>query len=212
MNGIFNTVNITNLTHTDYPNEVTDYEQHQLVHQNTYGFSHIEQIQLTNFDSGSEPKTKVSKLNSKKQSQEPISNPDHEANKSIKHYDGAIVSQQFIDYFYTSWCTNIDLLLTEEIIKPYSKLKYNSITYEGAQFIEILKMFTASGLGLAFSDCRCEILDSGSRQIYMLVTGIIVIEQVPKTFSQTFMIAYTGENIKKGPRKWTLMNSLLIVN
>ncbi len=190
MNGIFNTSN------TNYPNEMTEYEQHQgnPSHQN-------EQFQLNDFNDGTEPKTKLLKH---------ISSTNTEPIKSVKHYDGTTVGQQFIDYFYSSWCNNIDLLSSEEIIKLYSKLRYNSITYEGINFIEILRMFTMSGL--TFSDCRYEILDSGSRQVYMLVTGIMIIEQVPKTFSQTFMIAYTGENIKKGPRKWTLMNSLLILN
>jgi hypothetical protein len=56
------------------------------------------------------------------------------------------------------------------------------------------------------------IIDSGSRQIYILVNGEIKNNLVTKTFSQSFMIAYAGEYNKKCTRKWTLMNSLLIIN
>ena len=38
-----------------------------------------------------------------------------------KHYDGTLVANQFIEYFYQSWTTNPDVL--NEVIKPYSKLK-----------------------------------------------------------------------------------------
>ncbi len=134
----------------------------------------------------------------------------HAPAKTVKHYDGSIVGQQFIDYFYLNWCNSIQVLVDEELIKSYSKIRYNGETYEGCNFVKLLSMFAENGL--SFSNCNCEILDSGSRQVYILVSGIMIVQQIPKQFSQTFMIAYTGENIKKGPRKWTLMNSLLVVN
>jgi hypothetical protein len=130
--------------------------------------------------------------------------------KPFKHYDGNIVANQFINYFYQFWMVNPMILLTEDVIKPYSKLKYSNQVYEGESFIEVLKGFVSPGL--QFTDCNFEILDSGSRQVYILVTGIIKNDLTSKNFSQTFMIAYAGENNKKSLRKWTLMNSLFIVN
>jgi len=126
----------------------------------------------------------------------------------VKHYDGTAVANQFIEYFYHAWTTNIDIL--NEVIKPYSKLKYKSANYEGINFIELLKTFNSEGL--RFENCNYEVVDSGSRQIYILVNGEIKNNLVTKTFSQSFMIAYAGEYNKKCTRKWILMNSLLIIN
>ncbi len=129
--------------------------------------------------------------------------------KSIKYYDGVVVASQFINYFYQLWTLNPTALFEEDIIKSYSKLKYNNIVYEGSSFIEVLVSLVSSEL--QFVDCNFEILDSGSRQIYILVNGIIKNNQGLRRFSQTFMIAYAGENNKKSLRKWTLMNSILMI-
>jgi hypothetical protein len=137
-------------------------------------------------------------------SESPKSNP-----RPIKHYDGNVVANQFINYFYQTWMTKPTTLITDDVIKPYSKLKYLNQVYDGESFIEVLKGFVSTGI--QFTDCNFEILDSGSRQIYILVTGIIKNDLTLKHFSQTFMIAYAGENNKKSLRKWTLMNSILIV-
>ena len=128
--------------------------------------------------------------------------------QQMKHYDGTLVANQFIEYFYQAWTTNPDIL--NEVIKPYSKLKYKSISYEGLNFIELLKTFISDGL--RFENCNYEIIDSGSRQIYILVNGEIKNNLVTKTFGQSFMIAYAVEYNKKCTRNWTLMNSLLIIN
>jgi hypothetical protein len=129
--------------------------------------------------------------------------------KPNKQYDGNTIANQFINYYYQSWMVNPTILLTDDVIKTYSKLKYSNQVYEGESFIEVLKGFVSPGL--QFTDCNFEILDSGSRQVYILVTGIIKNDLISKNFSQTFMIAYAGENNKKSLRKWTLMNSLFIV-
>ena len=123
--------------------------------------------------------------------------------KLPKMYDGTQVAHTFIEYFYRVWCMEPDTFVVDEVIKQYSKFVYNNCTYEGMAFVEILKTFSMNGL--VFDNFKFEILDSGSRQIYLLVTGTI--GGVP--FTQSFMIAYAGEN--KGSRKWTLMNSLLIL-
>ena len=128
--------------------------------------------------------------------------------QQIKHYDGTLVANQFIEYFYKAWTTDPNIL--NEVIKPYSKLKYKSTPYEGLSFIELLKTFISDGL--RFENCNYEIIDSGSRQIYILVNGEIKNNLITKKFSQSFMIAYAGEYNKKCTRKWTLMNSLLIIN
>ena len=133
--------------------------------------------------------------------------PKQKKIQHVNHYDAIAIASQFIEYFYKSWTSDLNILY--EVIKPYSKLKYNSILYEGNNFIQLLGTFFSDGL--RFENCNYEIIDSGSRQIYILVNGQIKNNLVTKTFSQSFMIAYAGENNKKCTRKWILMNSLLII-
>lgn len=139
----------------------------------------------------------------------PMPQPDTELSIK-KKFDGNMIAQQFIQYFYNTWSTNVSLFETDNVIKIYSKIKFNSVLYEGLAFIELLKLLRGDCLN--FINCKCEIIDSGSRQIYILVTGQIQNTIAMSNFNQTFMIAYAGENSKKGPFKWTLMNSILIIN
>ena len=137
---------------------------------------------------------------------------DNETNNNKtnnKKFDGIEVGNAFITYFYSAWKTNIDVLILEDIIKPYSKIKYNSILFEGNDFLLLLKTLASNGID--FTDCKYEIMDSGSRQIYILVTGIITNSISVCKFSQSFMISYMGENNIRDQKKWTLMNSVLIM-
>lgn len=136
-----------------------------------------------------------------------LSKKSNKTQKVDKNYDGETVGNQFMVYFYETWVSSIENFISDDIIKPYSKLKFQSTIYEGMDFIEVLKSFVSDSL--QFTDCTFEILDSGSRQIYILVTGIISNNMTSNNFSQTFMIAYSGE---KSLRKWSLINSLLIIS
>ena len=126
--------------------------------------------------------------------------------QSIKHYDGTTVAIQFINYFYQSWLNNPDILINDTVVKPFTKFKINNNVYSGNDFIQVLKHFRSEDFKIL--DCKYEIFDSGSRQVYILVSGIIQNNYITKQFSQSFMIAYVGEN--KGSNKWTLMNSIFI--
>ena len=114
-------------------------------------------------------------------------------------FNGIEKGTEFINYFYTNWTTNPDVFNT--IIKPYSKLRFNSNSYEGNDFILLLKQISSNNL--VFSDCKYEILDTQSRQIYIVVHGKIN----DHFFSQTFLLIFSGFD-----KPWTLMNSLLIIN
>lgn len=132
----------------------------------------------------------------------------------IKYYDGTQVGIQFVQYFYENWIKSPLIMLQDEIIKPYTKLKFNNGVHQGEQIINLLETFRS---GLTFTNCKYDIHDSGSRQIYILVKGQIqTINQsngltMVQDFSQSFMIAYTGENNKKSLKKWNLMNSILLI-
>lgn len=130
--------------------------------------------------------------------------PDLKSKKSIRHFNGSEIGKEFINYFYGNWIHDPSIMLTENIIKPYSKLVFNSTIYEGSNFVDLLNIIKSDGLN--FENCQTEIFDSGSRQIYILVTGLIKNNTGSNYFSQSFMIAYSGE---KHSTKWSLMNSLL---
>jgi hypothetical protein len=131
-------------------------------------------------------------------------------NESIvsKPYNGGQVVSEFFNYYYQTWITNPRQLINDKIIKYYSKLNYNQCIYEGDKFIELLLEFASHKL--QFIDCKYEFIDSGSRQIYILVTGTIInsLYSEERKFSQSFMITYAGEKYLK---KWTLINSILII-
>jgi len=85
--------------------------------------------------------------------------------------------------------------------------------YKGSDFVEILSGFASPGF--QFVNCSWEILNSESRQVYIMVTGIIkndflTHQNTFMKFSQSFTIAYAGNN-KKSLGKWTLINSILII-
>ena len=114
------------------------------------------------------------------------------------------VSKNFIQYFYNSWLNNPhDLLHT--IISQRSKFKYNSIIYEYTDIIILLNQLKSNGLEISIS--KYEILDSKSRQIYILVKGIIKNSQSTNNFDQTFVLIHIG----KGNNQWNLINSILII-
>ncbi len=123
--------------------------------------------------------------------------------------DGFQIGNQFITYFYSTWMTNPDIFITDNMIKPYTKITYEKITYEGNDFIIFLKSVASNGL--EFSECKWDIIDSGSRQIYILVTGQISNAQSSGRFSQSFMISFAG-NSQGNKKSWTLANSIFIIH
>jgi len=138
----------------------------------------------------------------------------HKPPKQQMHYDGDLIASQFIAYFYQTWISNPETLLNDGVIKSHTKLKYNNNMYKGPDFIEHLKMFSCPDL--QFIDCNSDIIDSGSRQIYILVTGTITNLSSTYTFSQSFVIVFATEigdetKPKIKSKKWILNNSILII-
>ena len=114
------------------------------------------------------------------------------------------VSQTFIQHFYSSWINNPqDLLYT--VISLRSKFKYNNIVYEYTDIITLLNQLKSQGLEVNIS--KHEVLDSKSRQIYILVKGIIKNSISSNNFTQTFVLIHTG----KGSNPWNLINSIIII-
>jgi hypothetical protein len=120
------------------------------------------------------------------------------------NYDGVQVASDFWKYFYESWVKNPIIL--QNVIKPYSKINFNGKEFCGEDFIKLLIELASNGL--EFADCKYQMIDSGSRQIYIMAIGRCRIGDIISNFSQTFMISYCG---KKEERNWTLVNSILML-
>jgi hypothetical protein len=115
------------------------------------------------------------------------------------HFNGMEVGKHFFEYFYNTWLTDAEKLYNT-VIKNYSKMQYEGVVYEGEHFIILLKQMAM--MGLEITDCKYEIFDTGSRQIHILVNGMIC----GKHFSQFLLIVYMGE---KAEQKWVLQSSIL---
>ncbi len=129
-----------------------------------------------------------------------------EPKKPEKKFNGFEVAQTFITYFYNLWSTNPQQLEDEGVIKAWSKIRFYQVTYEGTNFTQLLKELSIHGI--SFVNCNVEILDSGSRQIYIMVMGEMKNSLTEKTFTQTFLLTYAGES--KSCR-WTLTTSILMI-
>jgi hypothetical protein len=120
-------------------------------------------------------------------------------------YNSDEVSQSFIQHFYSTWINNPQDLLYS-VISQRSKFKYNNVSYEYTDIIIILNQLKTNGLDISVS--KYEIIDSKSRQIYILVKGIIKNSLSSNNFSQTFVLIHTS----KGTNQWNLINSILIID
>jgi len=118
------------------------------------------------------------------------------------NFNGMEIGKQFFDYFYSTLYSNIDQFVIDGIITENTKLQFQSNTYIGMDCISFLKQLSSN---LELKNCTYEIFDSGSRQIQILVTGIVN----NNVFSQVLTIIYMGE---KNNNKCILMNSILIIN
>lgn len=118
------------------------------------------------------------------------------------NFNGIEIGKQFFDYFYSTLYSNIDQFVIDGIITENTKLQFQSNTYIGMDCILFLKQLSCN---LELKNCTYEIYDSGSRQIQILVSGIMN----TNIFSQVLTIIYMGE---KNNNKWILMNSIIIIN
>ena len=103
------------------------------------------------------------------------------------------IGNEFIDFYYNNIHNNPNIILNN--IESYTKFIYNKTTYYGNDIIILLKSFN----NYIFTNINFEILDSKSRQIYVLVNGNIN----NKFFTQSFLLSFN--------KKWIIINSLLII-
>jgi hypothetical protein len=123
--------------------------------------------------------------------------------KIERKFDGVEMGNKWPQYFYNHWVQNPNLLQSENLIKPHSKMRYRNYTYEGAGIINILKTIkTQLGNTINITWSNVEVLDSGSRNILIQVVGQI--NSIYK-LSQSFVITFNGNN------DWTMTYSLLSI-
>lgn len=112
-------------------------------------------------------------------------------NKNINANETGI---NFINYYYNNWTNNNNI---NEVLEDYSKLIYDKTTYYGNDINNVLCRIRNNNI--IFSECKYEIFDTNSRQIYILVNGKIN-EHI---FSQSFLLTFN--------KKWTLQHSILLI-
>jgi hypothetical protein len=123
------------------------------------------------------------------------------------NFDGKMIGTEFIQYFYTNWFGNMEKLVADQIIKPYSKIQYEGNVYEGEQMLLLLDSISKSGYKVDIN--KFEVYDSGSRQIQIHVLGRLTGNNEMKTLYHFLMLVYQGE---KNDSKWTLANSTLMIH
>ena len=120
-------------------------------------------------------------------------------------FDARTVANDFINYYYNNSFTNIEKLVNDQVIKPYSKLLYEGVQYEGIQFIQFLNNFAKSGVKMNIN--KYDVFDSGSRMIQIHVLGSLTNNTEAKIISQFFLLIYQGEK----DNKWALTNSTILI-
>ena len=121
-------------------------------------------------------------------------------------FNGKDIGRAFFEFFYKSWIEAPDNLT--HYIGNNSRLQYKDTIYIGNNFIDFLKQVATNGLAINANECQ--IFDTGSRQVQILVTGTLATPQAePVHFSQFIMLVYMGE---KNDSKWNISNSILSIN
>jgi len=121
----------------------------------------------------------------------------------MSNYNSIDIAHSFIQYFYDNWITNPQEL--NSIINKKSKLKYNNIMYESFDIVNQLYQLKTDGLEIIL--LNHQVIDSNSRQIYILVSGTIKNIHFTKKFTQSFVLMRTSIKINK----WNIINSILII-
>jgi hypothetical protein len=116
--------------------------------------------------------------------------------------DNNIIAENFIQYYYNKWLTNTDELYNNGLITNYTKFKYDKKEYIGNDFILFLKETKNININIL----KFDIVDSKSRNIYIMVIGKIN----DNNFSQSFNMIYNGK--KNDKSEWSIINSILILN
>jgi hypothetical protein len=131
---------------------------------------------------------------------------DNDKKVGKPNFDGKMIGNEFIQYFYSNWFGNMEKLVADQVIKPYSKLQYEGNVYEGEQMLLLLDSISKSGYKVDIN--KYEVFDSGSRQIQIHVLGRFTGCNEIKTLYHFLMLVYQGE---KNDSKWTLTNSTLMI-
>ena len=124
-----------------------------------------------------------------------IDQPQHKSGTNIVQLiDYNALSQQFTKFFYDSWSTNPQALVS--ILYEHSRLSITGKIYKSIDII------TALEIGLKFEIKQFNCMDSGSRRIDILVNGFIIKETKQIPFSQSFVLSHSKDT-------WKLHNSMI---
>ena len=109
---------------------------------------------------------------------------------------------EFINFYYLNSNTNPNQLVSSNVLREYSSIKYNSQKYSGRDYFEIINTFFKNGIKM--NPTKVEFIDSGSRRIDISLIGVAIDSSQEKHFTQTFLLSHDTEG-------WFIKNSILII-
>jgi hypothetical protein len=113
------------------------------------------------------------------------------------------VGIDFIQYFYTNWFNNPNIMKEQNIIKSYTKFQYKGEKHDMEKFLEFLRLSKNKLVNIELKNK--EIMQSGSRRLDICVTGVFKFENTCTNFCQYFLIV----SEPKSPNNWFLQNTIL---
>jgi hypothetical protein len=119
-------------------------------------------------------------------------------NSVLKKFDYKVISNDFINFFYSSW--NLQPNNLASVLNDYSTLCFKDIKYKGPN---ALKCFVDMKNGDLFSINQSwwNALESGTRRIDILATGNVTKGLIKYNFVQQFTLAHNDS--------WRIHNSIL---
>jgi len=121
----------------------------------------------------------------------------------IQKIDYSVITQQFVNLFYTSWMTDLNKLIHPKILRQYSSIKYEGKIFTGEDFYKLLLSYQMDDKFI-INVLKLDFIDSGSRRIDISVFGKMTKGIIKKHFSQTFILCNNKD-------EWFIKNSILII-
>ena len=118
----------------------------------------------------------------------------------VNKIDVSKVVSDFIAYYYTN-INNSSKMISEGVIKEYTKIKYDSTTFTNNN----INLFFSKFDGCTMNIKKVNFLDSGSRRIDIVVLGQFQDSNFNLNFFQTFILCNHQNN-------WYIKNSIFITS
>tara|TARA_B100000768_G_scaffold180254_1_gene199719 strand:- start:282 stop:716 length:435 start_codon:yes stop_codon:yes gene_type:complete len=107
---------------------------------------------------------------------------------------------EFVNFYYSNLNTNPNQLVSSNVLREYSSIKYDGIKYSGKEYFELVCNFFKNNIKM--KPTKVDFIDSGSRRIDISLLGTATNNN--KQFTQTFLLSHNNKG-------WFVKNSILII-